>query len=288
MDHFRQSYTFLQRLSLRSAVCLFVGLFSYFGLNLTRQWMKANHYHAVAAILVGIGLLSLIPIRFSGSSVSAKRLRWGVFLLSFVSSLIFVIKTPLPITSLMIDVIHIPKSMEFFLQHHSGDTRGKWLSVYRTRGDSHTMVSFSLPRPIRGKDEDLQLYMGYNPHRVHFGRYPSPVEIDKVDFGTVVFGFPLPFTVYKGQDLSVTAGIIGGPHILAFINNRIRAPMITIMWDEHRVRKDSTPIRIVLIKMVWIILYFGLSALILWSGLWMPWLKPVEKTIEKYLMQQPV
>lgn len=287
MDYPGQSFTFLQRLSLRVACYLFVGLFSFLGLKLAREWIRTNHYLVLAALLIAIGLLSLILTMLRYSSVSSKRLRWGVFLLTSVSSLIFLVMTPLPITSVMIEVHRVPRSMEFFLQHHDHETRGKWRSVYRARGDSHTKVFFLLPRPIRGHDERLRIYMGRNPHRLHFDRYPPAVEIETVAFGTDVFSLPLSFTVYSGRELSPEAGVISHYGVASFRDGRLRAWKIAVMWDEGRVRKDSIPMRIALIKLLWAILYFGLSAATIWSGSWLPKMKPVGKAIEKYLMQLP-
>lgn len=283
----KQPVTFYQRISLRVAYCLFVILFSLLGLNLFREWIGTNSYHAFFASVIAGGLLSLLFIRLLGPYFPAARLRWGFFYLISAGAILFAYITPLPITTVMMDVVHIPRSMEFFLHHHDNETRDKWRYVYKTRGDSHTMVSFLLYKPIRGHDEDLRIYMGYNPFRVHFGRLPPPVEIDKLEFGTDVLSYPLAFTVYKNRKLAPETGVIKGSQVAVFTGNRIRAPKISVIWDEDRVRKDSKPVRIALIKLLWIALSLGLSITILWSGYWLSKTKSIGAEVERYLIDEP-
>jgi len=283
----RQSCTRFQCVSLYVAYFLFLGIFSFFGLKLAIKWIGTNPYLIFMACIIGIDLVLIVIIRLFHSHIPSEPFRWSVFLLTTVSTLIFVVITPLPITSVMISVDHVPVSMEFFLQHHNNDTRDKWRSVYKTRGDSRSVVSFLLPLPIQGHDEDLQVYMGYNPHRLYFGRYPPQVEIYQVAFGTDVLGLSLPTTTYKDRDLSAEAGIVSGPEISAVFEHRIRAPKMGIIWDEDRVRKNGKIIYITMIKLLWTVLYSGVSAAIIWIVFWVPKVKPIGKAIEKFLLHCP-
>ena len=282
--HFQKGrITLFQRVSLYTGYVLFLGLFSLLALKLADQWIYRNPYLMVVAGVFVVSLSAALIAGVSRLSPAAARLRQGVFLLTITATLLFVILTPLPITSVMIDVRQVPQSMEFFLMHHDDDKRDKWRSVYKTRGDTLATVSFMLPQPIQGRDRGLMIYMGRNPHQVHFGRYPPPVDIYKVSYGTDFFRLPLPMAVYEEGDLLTPAGVVVAPESSSLVNHAVRVSKMEIMWDEARVRKDSGPVRVMLIKLLWVICFTGMSAMILWAHSWTPKAKPLWKAIENYM-----
>ncbi len=278
--------TLLQRLSLYAGLVLFLVLSLLAALQLSDRWIQQNPYLLFLAGVAGVSLATAMIAGTVRFSAVAARLRPGIFALSVAGALVFETLTPLPITSVMLAVRRVPRSMEFFLQHHGNDNRDQWRSVYKTRGDTHTLVSFILPRPIRGRDTGLMIYMGRNPHRVHFGRFPPAVEIYRVSYGTDFFHLPLALAVYEDDKLLTAAGVIIFPHRTSLVHHAIGAQRMEIMWDEDRVRKDSGPVRVMFIKLLWGVLYAGVSAMILWFSWWTPKIRPVWEVIARYLTQR--
>ncbi len=273
----------LRQVFLYAGYCLFLGLFSLLAIKLLYQGVHRNPYEIFLVFLVAVNVLVAVLFVSPRLSAFAARLRLGVLSVTGAAALFFVSAMPLPITTVTVNVVQVPWSMQYFLQHHDRDSRAQWRSVYKMRGDSHTAVSFVLPQPIQGRDEDLRLYMGYNPHRIHFGRYPPPSEVYKVSFGTDILGVSLPLTIYDGKGLDLDSGVISGRHVSFLANHHIRAPILQIMWDENRVRRDSSPVRILVVKILWLIFYIGISVLMLWSHRWTPKMKRLRAEIEKYL-----
>jgi len=276
--------TLFRRVALYVDLTLFLGLFSMMALKLFGQWARQNPY---LIFLACVFLASFVPALVAGGaarlSVTAARLRLGAFALIVTAALLFVTLVPLPITSVMIAVRQVPQSMEFFLMHHVDDNRDKWRSVYKIRGDVQITVSFILPQPIRGRDTNLRVYLGCNPHRVYFGRSSPAVDIYRVSYGTDFFRLPLPLAIYEGEDLLKEAGVIAMPGRSLLVNHAIRATKMEIMWDEDRVRRDSGLVPMMLIKLLWVVFYSGISALVLWSFWRTPKVRPVWEAIEGYL-----
>ena len=121
--HFQKGrITLFQRVSLYTGYVLFLGLFSLLALKLADQWIYRNPYLMVVAGVFVVSLSAALIAGVSRLSPAAARLRQGVFLLTITATLLFVILTPLPITSVMIDVRQVPQSMEFFLMRSEEHT----------------------------------------------------------------------------------------------------------------------------------------------------------------------
>lgn len=249
----------------------YTGVFFLLVAGVSLLWILAFRllrHNSVLVFMAGSFLFSLMAAGIADKKIDTpRRTRFRLVVLGLVTitSISFIVLIPLPITGVSIRVRLVPESTEFRLRQPVSGFPDVFFSVYKTRGATDADITFRLPRPIEGENPPISIYLGHQPQRLYYGRHFLPYDITRLSYGTDIFFFYIPLSVYEGGVIfsmahaaeKATAKLINGHTVRIW-----RA--LDVIADAIRVRRDSDGLRILCVKFVWGMLFISASAIALW------------------------
>ena len=185
-----------------------------------------------------------------------------VFTTILVVSGLFVATMDVPINVVSVRLGPIAASMEFLLQPHGATGRRELLSAFATRAEPSATATFTLADPIGDRDPPLTL---------HF-RSPNAFDVHCVSYGSdLPFGW-VPMARFCMKDVLRVATSGSDADSLLVIDDHVRLvntlrslPRLHIAADEGLVRSSTDPIRVRVIKALWLLLYAAIATLAIWG-----------------------